>query len=100
MDKKELTRSIVQIVSNYFGVEISDVSGRCRKAEVVDCRDVLIYFLRIELGDTFTEIGDFLSKNQSTIVRAFTRARKKMKKDGSLQRDCQRIKEKIKFILK
>jgi chromosomal replication initiator protein len=99
MDKKELIKSIIEVIADYYDVEVKDLTGKCRRSDVVDARDILVYFLRLELGYTFTEIGDILNRDQSTIVRAFIRSRDKSK-DESQKRDNQRIKGRIREFLK
>lgn len=64
-NKSLKVRTIIQIVSDYYGISIEDIKGSVRKREFLTPRYVLISILHAN-GFGLTQIGQYLSKRDHT----------------------------------
>ena len=65
--KHEKAKFIKDMVSTYFGV---DVSSKCRKYEYIVARTLAYKIMRDELRMTFKEIGRHFNKNHASVLCA------------------------------
>lgn len=92
MKKEEKIRTIEQIICEYYEVLEKDMRSKTRKSEVVLVRHMITYMARYELGITFREIGEFLNKEVSTVIRNFQTISNSVHHDKILQKDVQELK--------
>ena len=60
---------IMEVVSKHFKVDSITLRGSSRKANIVQARQVLMYFLRTELGLPLEQIGDITGgRDHSTVI--------------------------------
>ena len=60
---------VVEVVASYFDIKVSALAGPGRKKQLARPRQLLMYFLRQELGLPFEEIGSLLGgRDHSTII--------------------------------
>ncbi len=68
-ESKSLTPlKIVQIISDYFGVETEDILGKAQSRDCVLPRQLAMHFCRTQLKMPFMKIGDFFGKDHSTVM--------------------------------
>jgi len=65
--------TIVEAVSRHFGLPVSDVRGKSRRADLVLARQIAMYLARELVGDSFAEIGGQFSRDHSTVMHACTK---------------------------
>ncbi|MCK4918198.1 MAG: hypothetical protein KAS02_00215 [Candidatus Pacebacteria bacterium] len=103
IDKSE---DVLEVFSNWFGFDEKIIKSKSRKSEIVDVRDLIIYFLR-EYGElSFPYIGELLGgRDHTTIIYAYNKIKKKIKnirdfekKFLSLIKESNKIKEKKEYI--
>jgi len=85
---------IIKTVSDYFEIPVADIIGHSRKQQVVEPRQVAIYFLRDLLEVSYPFIGEKLGKrDHTTILYAFEKISQKMTSDQLLNQKITMIKE-------
>lgn len=98
-EKKKITpEKIVNIVCDYFGLNVLDVCGQKRNRDFVYARDIGIYLCRDYMKDiTLEKIGCFFgNRDHSTVINSCTKIEKKIKlQDQDLIDNINSIKEKI-----
>jgi chromosomal replication initiator protein len=62
------TKKVIQAVAQYFSIETSDLLGKKRIKELVYPRQLVMYFLREKLSQSFPQIGDALGGKDHTTV--------------------------------
>ena len=95
MSKKSRTQDVINIICDYFGIDIRQFNSKSRKSEIVLARHLAIYFLRYEIGMTFREISEVINKEVSTVVRNFQKICDLMEHDIVIQKDARRLKNKF-----
>lgn len=89
-------KSIIEIVSEYFMVEISDIIGSCRKKEMVTPRQIIMYLMREELNSSFPNIGQELGgRDHTTAMHAHSKIKNKLIDDEKLKQDITLLRQKI-----
>lgn len=62
-----LLEKIISVVSNKYGITVSDIKSKKKTESVVNARHVAIYISRQITNLTLDEIGEFFSRDHSTI---------------------------------
>lgn len=87
---------LVKVVADFFEVSPNDLTGRCRKKEVVEPRQIAMYLLREVLDLSFPFIGEKLGKrDHTTAMYAFEKISQDVNKNPSLNNKIMLIKEKL-----
>ena len=62
---------ILDTVSRKYGISTEDIKAKKRSANIVNARHICIYLIRQLTDISFDDIGDFFSRDHSTIISAF-----------------------------
>ena len=91
--KKSLSpKQIIHIVAEFYNINITDVTGVCRKRELTIPRQIVMFLLREETKCSFPAIGAELGgRDHTTAIHAYNKIKKEI--DGS-----PKIKEEIDLI--
>ncbi len=91
--KKSLSpKQIIHIVAEFYNINITDVTGECRKRELTIPRQIVMFLLREETKCSFPAIGQELGgRDHTTAIHAYN----KIKRDID---DSPKIKEEIDLI--
>ncbi len=92
--KRQLLSSdeLVDIVSNYYNIESSNVFKKIRKKEFVKPRQIIMYLLREDFAGSYPSIGEKLGgRDHTTVMHSHEKIKNELKKDSSLQRDIELI---------
>ncbi|MFC1671962.1 chromosomal replication initiator protein DnaA [Planctomycetota bacterium] len=90
--KSVTMEEIIDIVTDAFGVKISDLQSKRRTRSLVRPRQVCMYLARRLSNLSLQEIGGFLGgRDHSTVVYARERVEKEMRKDRGLRRTIEDI---------
>jgi chromosomal replication initiator protein len=95
--KKSLTpKSIINIVSQYFDIKIEDILSPCRKKNLTEPRQIIMYLMREELKFSYPNIGQELGgRDHTTVIHACDKVIRVMKIDDKLREDLEILKQKI-----
>ncbi|HUD21118.1 MAG TPA: chromosomal replication initiator protein DnaA [Candidatus Saccharimonadales bacterium] len=89
-------RQVIQAVAKHFDTEISDILGNKRTKELVYPRQVVMYFLREFLHQSYPQIGEILGgKDHTTIMHGVNKITLARKKDAAVEADLNTIQEKL-----
>ncbi|MEK7478341.1 MAG: chromosomal replication initiator protein DnaA [Patescibacteria group bacterium] len=85
---------VIKAVADYFQVEVTDLTGRCRKNTIAEPRQVAMYLLREVLGLSYPSIGEKLGKrDHTTAIYAYNKLSKEISKDQNLNQKIIAIKD-------
>ncbi|MDP2629492.1 MAG: chromosomal replication initiator protein DnaA [Candidatus Harrisonbacteria bacterium] len=88
--------ALIKAVAEAFEVQIHDLTGQCRKKEVVQPRQIAMYLLRDLLSLSYPNIGDRMGKrDHTTAIYAYEKIAKEITKNQSLNQKVIMIKELI-----
>ncbi len=79
--EKEKVASIINSVSENYGISIDDLMGKKRNSELVLPRHFVMYLLREKLGLSFPYIGKITKKDHTTAMHAYRKIKKLIEKD-------------------
>jgi chromosomal replication initiator protein len=89
-------KSVIQAVSEFYDVTITDMLNRCRRKEVVHPRQVAMYLMREELKKSYPFIGEKLGgRDHTTVIYACSKLTKELEKNELLQQEIHLILEKV-----
>lgn len=92
--KSKTPKSIINIVSKYYSLPISDIIGKCRKKELVTPRQIIMFLLREECGSSYPTIGEELGgRDHTTAMHACNKITNNLKDDTKLKQDIDSIKQ-------
>lgn len=87
--------SITSVTAEIFGVNKDALKGKKRKREILIPRQVAMYLIR-ELTDLpLEEVGDFFSRDHSTVVNAVKRVNVLLEQDPAFKRRVEEIKRSL-----
>ena len=85
---------IVKVVAEFFEVPQNDLSNRCRKKEVVEPRQIVMYLLRDMLSLSYLYIGKKLGgRDHTTAIYAYEKISQEINKNQVLNHKILTIKE-------
>ena len=89
-------KHIIQTVTEYFDIDISDVLGKSREKRLAFPRQIIMYLLREEMSISYPSIGSELGvRDHPTAMHAYTKISKDLKANDQLKRDLELIKQKM-----
>ena len=87
---------ILKAVADFFEISVADLTGRSRKQEVVEPRQIACYLLRNVLNLSYPFIGEKLGKrDHTTAMYAFEKINQGLVANQNLQQKIVSIKEGI-----
>jgi len=97
--ERELTiESIQQVVSEHFSMEVSLLKAKTRKREVVQARQIAMYFAKDLTHHSLKSIGlHFGGRDHSTVIHALQTVNDLMEIDKDFRRDVQEIRKRLSF---
>ncbi len=89
-------KNIIQVVAEFYDINISDLINRCRKKEVVYPRHLAMYLIRGELKKSFPFIGEKLGgRDHTPVMYACEKLNKEIESNEILQQELSLIRERI-----
>jgi chromosomal replication initiator protein len=95
--KKPLTpKHVINIVSEYFDIEIPDILGACRKKNLAEPRQIIMYLMREEMKASYPSIGSEIGgRDHTTVIHAYDKIVRNLKTDDKLRQDINVLKQKL-----
>ncbi len=95
--KKSLTPKIViNTTAEYFDISIEDIIGPCRKKNLTEPRQIIMYLIREELKSSFPTIGHELGgRDHTTVMHAYNKVSRNLKTDDKLRHDITSLRQKL-----
>jgi len=95
--KNSLTpKNVLKIVSEYFDIDIKDIIGPCRKKNLTEPRQIIMYLMREELKLSYPVIGaEIGNRDHTTVIHAHEKINNNVKSNDKLRQDLNILKQKI-----
>lgn len=79
--------AIAKTTAKYYGVRLSDLRSKSRRATLVAIRDVVYYLTRKMTQKTFAEIGEYFGgRDHTTILHGYQQVEQRLKTDPDTRR--------------
>ncbi len=89
-------KKILETVSVYFDVPVSDLIGSCRRKEMVNPRQIIMYLMREEIKASYPSIGQELGgRDHTTAIHACNKISELAQKDEKTKNDLALLKQKL-----
>lgn len=86
------SRKVVAIVADHFSIEPADILGKKRLKELVYPRQIVMYLLREQLGQSYPQIGEFLGgRDHTTIMYGANKIAALKKTNSDVERDIKAV---------
>lgn len=90
------TEDIMQVITEYYGIQEEDLIKKGRKKEVSHSRQMAMYLLRSELQMPFTSIGAFFGgRDHTTVLHAYEKIEKGRSENIRLKEELNTLKERL-----
>ena len=87
---------VMKIVAEYFNLTVDDLVGKDRHKEVMMPRQICMYLIKNELGQSYEKIGmGFGGRNHTTVMHACSKTAKQLRTDLKLVKDINAIKREM-----
>ena len=86
---------IIKSVAEFYNIWLGDITGKVRRKEIVEPRQVAMYLLRDILEMSYPYIGEKLGKDHTTAIHAVRKINHEINKNSSLFQKIITIKELI-----
>ena len=95
--RKPLTlKYIINTVAEYFDIEIDDIIGPCRKKNLAEPRQIIMYLMREEMKASYPTIGQEIGgRDHTTVIHAYNKIIGNLKTDDKLRQDINVLKQKL-----
>lgn len=89
-----LIDSILEAVSEEYGVSVEEIMGRNREQRIANARMMAAYLIFRKTGYTTAEIGERMGLKNATIIRCINRVRELLDCDPPTKLHYERLKDK------
>ncbi|HPY79731.1 MAG TPA: chromosomal replication initiator protein DnaA [Bacilli bacterium] len=90
-------QKIINVVSDYYNLTPSQLTGRIRTGQIALARHIAMYLIRITLDIPLKKIGDmFGGKDHTTVMSAVQKVDKELKTDSELKAAIDELQKRIK----
>ncbi len=84
---------VIEIVSDYYDVSLDSIKGKDRHKDIMMPRQICMYLIKNELGDSYEKIGSgFGGRNHTTVMHACNKVSDLLQTNVRLVRDINAIK--------
>jgi len=89
-------KRVINVVSTYYDIRIEDLTGSCRRKELVVPRQIVMFLMREEIKSSYPSIGQELGgRDHTTAIHACNKIADIIEKDEKIKNDILLIKERL-----
>ena len=89
-------KKIIDAVSSYFDITIEELVGNCRRKELVNPRQIVMYLMREEIKSSYPSIGQELGgRDHTTAIHACNKINEVLKSDEKTQNDITILRQRL-----
>ncbi len=89
-------KELLQIVAEFYGLKLSELTSASRRKELVIPRQIAMYLLREESNASFPLIGKELgSRDHTTAIHAWRKIKKEIEEEGKIKQEIDLIKQRM-----
>ncbi|MFA6797559.1 MAG: chromosomal replication initiator protein DnaA [Candidatus Paceibacterota bacterium] len=90
--KNIYSKDIIKIISDFYGIEESQIYEKGRKKEIIKPRQVIMYILREDFDISFPSIGDKVgNRDHSTVIHSYEKIKNDIKINSELAEEINQI---------
>ncbi len=95
--KKSLSpKQIIHIVAEFYNINITDITGECRKRELTIPRQIVMFLLREETKCSFPAIGQELGgRDHTTAIHAYNKIKREVDASPKIKEEINLIRQRI-----
>lgn len=87
---------VLNVIAEYYHVDLNDLTGRSRSKEVVLPRQMAMYLLREEMGVSLPQIGEALGgRDHTTVLYAHEKMKEEIEANDQRRREFLAIRERL-----
>jgi chromosomal replication initiator protein len=95
--KNVSTKEIIKTISDFYGIEESQIYEKGRKKEIIKPRQVIMYILREDFDISFPSIGEKVgNRDHSTVIHSYEKVKNDIKTDAELAEEINQIRSMLK----
>ncbi|MFA5747874.1 MAG: chromosomal replication initiator protein DnaA [Candidatus Absconditabacterales bacterium] len=89
--------NLVEMVSKYYNISVSDIKSELKKKEVTNARQILMLLAKKYFDRTLEKVGNYFGgKGHATVIYAINNIESKLKTDSNMAHDMQIFVERLK----
>jgi chromosomal replication initiator protein len=89
---------IQKVVCDYFGISIEQMKSKTRRREVVQTRQIIMYFAKLYTNSSLASIGQVCGdKDHATVLHACKTVKNLLETDKSFRAHVEELEKKINF---
>ena len=95
--KKSLSpKQIIHIVAEFYNINITDITGECRKRELTIPRQIVMFLLREETKCSFPAIGQELGgRDHTTAIHTYNKIKREVDASPKIKEEINLIRQRI-----
>lgn len=95
--KKSITpKQIINIVSEFYNIEVCDIIGESRKKDLATPRQIIMYLMREEIKCSFPTIGQEIGgRDHTTAIHAYNKIKRDSDESPKVKQDIDLIRQRI-----
>ncbi len=86
---------ILELAADYFGIKVSDLTGRSRAAKIAIQRQIVMYLIREETGASLPQIGDLLGRDHTTVMHGCERIAQELEINPEIHRQVVELRSRL-----
>jgi chromosomal replication initiator protein len=87
--------AILNSAADYFGLSVTELTGRNRSARVATPRQIIMYVMREEIGASLPQIGQILDRDHTTVMHGIERIVTEMERDANLTQTVSALRNRL-----
>lgn len=89
-------KQIINLVANFYDIDIKDLLGSCRKKSLAIPRQIIMYLMREEIKTSYPSIGQEVgNRDHTTAMHAYLKISKAVEEDEKIKQDITLIRERL-----
>lgn len=95
--KKPLNHErILEIVAEFYNLALDDLTGSCRRRQIVVPRQIVMYLMRMELQYSYPTIGQYLGdRDHTTVMYACQKISEMIEEEERIRQEVENIRQRL-----
>ena len=83
-------------MAEFFDISVDDLTGSCRKKELVVPRQITMFLMRVEMSASYPNIGQELGgRDHTTAMHAYNKINNSLSSNDKIKNDIALLKQKM-----
>ena len=90
------SKNLIHTVAEFYDISIKELTGECRKRELVVPRQITMYLMREEIKSSYPNIGQEIGgRDHTTAMHAYLKIAKEIEENEKIKQEIDLIKQRI-----